>query len=207
VPPSVAHIDSAHVSGKGIYMRWVAGNDELMAYHHVLRRLESQKEWTLLRRCDADSVKACHDFIELIDVPDASVREPWVYAIESFNYSDISSGLSLQYVVSFTGETVFPWTINLQGVYIEKDGETRLAWEMPSGNPPYSGEWYFCIYRKGAGDQLPQFLLSAQPEERTFNDFILQPGEQADYYIMIQYADGRSSEPSNTITVTAPKKD
>jgi hypothetical protein len=71
--------------------------------------------------------------------------------------------------------------------------------------PPYSGEWYFCIYRQGPDDDRPQFLMSAEPEERSFDDRLLQPGEQAKYYIMIQYADGRASEPSNTITVSAPR--
>lgn len=203
VPPAQAHLDSTAVDGKGIYMRWIAGNDELMAYHWVLRRLESQEEWTLLRVCNADSVKACHDVIEILDTPDASVKEQWVYAIESFNYSDVSSGLSLQYMVRFDGELLFSWPVRLHGDYVAEQGETHLAWEMEA-NPPYSGEWYFCIYRQGPDDERPQFLLSAQPEERSFEDRLLQPGEQAHYYIMIQYADGRASEPSNTVTVSAP---
>lgn len=203
VPPSVAHLDSAAVNGEGVFMRWICGDDEQLAYHHVLRRLESKDEWTLLRRCDADSVKALEDVLELFDTPDVSATEQWVYAVESFNYSDVSSGLSLQFMASFDGERLFTWPIRLSGTYREEDGETRLAWEMDA-DPPYSGEWYFCIYRKGPGDDLPQFLLSAEPSDRFFNDFLLQPGETAEYYIFIQYPDGRASEPSNTISVTAP---
>ena len=204
VPPSLAHLDSAAVTEQGIYMRWIAGDDELMARHHVLRRLETQDEWTLLRVCNADSVKAAGDVIEVFDTPDVNANAQWVYAIESFNYSNVSSGLSLQYMVSFSGEMLFSWPIKLFGNYASDTGETRLAWEMDA-NPPYSGEWWFCIYRKGPDDEQPQFLMSAQPEERAFDDVLLRPGESADYYIMIQYADGRASEPSNTITVTAPK--
>ena len=205
VPPSQAHLDSTAVDGKGIYMRWICGDDEQMAYHYVLRRQESKTEWTLLRVCDADSVKARHDAIVITDTPDASINEQWVYAIESFNYSDVSSGLSLQYMVRFDGERFFSWPIKLHGDYMAEQKETHIAWEMEAA-PPYSGEWYFCIYRQGPDDDLPQFLMSAQPEERTFDDSLLQPGEQAQYYIMIQYADGRASEPSNTITVKAPKE-
>lgn len=205
VPPSQAHLDSTAVNGKGIYMRWICGDDEQLAYHYVLRRQESKDEWTLLRRCDADSVKARRDFIEIMDTPDASINEQWVYAVESFNYSDVSSGLSLQYMVRFDGERVFTWPIKLFGSYLAEKEETHIAWEMDA-NPPYSGEWYFCIYRQGPDDDMPQFLMSAQPDERNFDDQLLRPGEQARYYIMIQYADGRASEPSNLITVTAPKK-
>lgn len=206
VPPSQAHIDSAYVDGRGVFMRWICGDDEQMAYHHVLRRLESKDEWTLLCRCDADSVKAHNNVIEILDTPDASVKDPWIYAIESFNYSDVSSGLSLQYMIRFDGEKLFSWPIRLHSSYLPQDNETRLAWEMDA-NPPYSGEWWFCIYRKGPDDKLPQFLMSAQPEERDFNDFLMRPGETAEYYILIQYADGRVSEPSNTVSVTAPAKD
>ena len=200
VPPSQAHLDSTIVSGKGIYMRWIAGNDEQMNYHLVLRRRQSSKVWTVLYRCDADSVKANNDVIELMDTPDASINEQWVYAVESFNYSGVSSGLSLQYMVRFDGEKLFSWPLRLHGTYDPHEKETRLAWEMDA-NPPYSGEWYFCIYRQGPDDDRPKFLMSAQPEERAFSDYLLRAGEQASYYIMIQYADGRASEPSNTITV------
>jgi len=203
VPPSQAHIDSAHVDEHGIYMRWIAGDDEQLAYHHVLRRLETQEEWTLLRRCDADSIKAANDYIEVHDIPDVTGSARWVYAVESFNYSNVSSGLSLQYMVSFSGQGLFAWPIRLFCSYLPEHGETRLAWEMDAA-PPYSGEWWFCIYRKGPGDDMPQFLMSAQPEERFFEDYLLRPGETAEYHILIQYADGRASEPSNTVSVSAP---
>lgn len=204
VPPLQAHLDSASVNGQGVYMRWIAGNDELVAYHHVLRRKESQHEWTLLQRCDADSVKAQGNIITIVDTPDASINEQWVYAVESFNYSKVSS-LSLQYLVRFEGEKLFSWPIKLMGAYQAEQHETRLAWEMEA-NPPYSGEWYFCIYRKGPEDKAPKFLMSADAGDRDFSDRLLQAGESASYYIMIQYADGRCSRPSDTITVTAPAK-
>ena len=206
VPPQKAHIDSAHVDDKAVYMRWVTSNEAQVAYHHVLRRLESQKEWTLLRRCDADSVKAAGNAIIVRDVPPVSGKSHWVYAVESFNYSNVSSGLSLQFVVDFNGEKVFQWPMKLLGSFDAKNNETRLAWELPNGKPPYDGDWYFCIYRQGPDDKSPQFLLSAEPGDRSFSDYLLRPGQQARYYIMIQYADGRQSQPSEVITVKAPQK-
>jgi hypothetical protein len=204
VPPSVAHLDSAQVSGKSIYLRWVAGDDEQMGWHHVLRRKLSQSQWTLLMRCDADSVKARHDYIQLTDTPAVTAGESWVYAVESFNHSGTSSGLSLQSVFSFAGETSFACPVVLHGSYLSQEGETRLAWDMQQ-TPSGEGEWYFCVYRKGPADAHPQFLLSVQPDERSFSDRLLHPGEQAEYYLVIQYSDGRCSEPSNIVKVTAPK--
>ncbi len=204
VPPSVAHIDSSFVDGKGVYMRWIAGNDEQMAYHHVYRRLVSQDKWTLIRRCDADSVKLAGDVIEILDHPKENSYDEYAYAIESFNYSDVSSGLSLQYVARFTGDPVFTLPINLYGSYDKDNKMTRLSWDL--NNAPEGKDWYFCIWRKGPDDKRFMFLLSAQPDERVFTDRLLNLGESADYYIQIQMEDGRESEPSNIVTIKAPAK-
>ena len=204
VPPTVAHIDSTHVSGSGIFMRWIAGTDQQMAYHNVYRRLMSDKEWTVLRRCDADSVKANNNYIDLFDVPKVNSREEYVYAIESFNYSGISSGLSLQYITRFTGDAVFDTPITLYGAYEEDKHMTRLAWEV--NQLPEGKDWYFCVWRQGPDDERFQFLLSAEPGERDFTDYLLRPGQTAHYYVQIQMEDGRESKPSNIVTIKAPEK-
>ncbi len=205
IPPTVAHLDSSYVDGRGVYMRWVAGNDEQMAYHNVYRRLiDSEKEWTLLRRCDADSVKSCNDYIDLLDTPQPNSSEEYVYAVESFNYSGVSSGLSLQFCTRFTGDAVFEQNIRLFASYNENSAETRLAWEL--GDTPKGDDWYFCIWRQGEDDDRFKFLISAEPGERDFTDYLLKPGQTAHYYIQIQMEDGRESQPSNIVTIKAPAK-
>lgn len=205
VPPTVAHLDSSYVDGKGIYMHWIVGSDEQMAYHNVYRRLiDSDKEWTLLRRCDGDSVKAKNNYIDLTDVPPVNSDEEYVYAVESFNFSGVSSGLSLQFCTRFVGETVFEAPIKLFASYDEDKKMTRLAWE--ASKLPEGKDWYFCIWRQGPDDDRFKFLLSAEPSERDFTDFLLNAGETAHYYIQIQMEDGRESEPSNIVTIKAPVK-
>ena len=206
VIPGEAHIDSAWVEPTaGIHMRWVC-SDELQISHHLLnRRLANGKsDWTVIRVFDADSVRAAGNVVDLVDVPEYNRENRYEYAMESFSFAGISSGLSLIYSVLFEGESVFSWPIKLVGSYDEKNGETRLAWET-DGKLPYKGDWYFCVYRKGPEDATAQFLLSAEPDERSFNDFLMQPGTSAEYFIQIQYKDGRESEPSNVVTVTAPR--
>lgn len=205
VPPSVAHLDSAYVDGKGVYMKWVAGNDEQMAYHKVYRKLiDTDKTWTLIKVCDADSVKAANDFIEFLDKPKENSYEEYAYAIESFNYSDISSGLSLQYVTRYTGDLVFSADIKVVGTYDAENQMTKLAWE--SSKLPAGKDWYFCIWRKGPEDDRFKFFISAEPDERDYYDRLLNAGETAEYYIQIQMEDGRESEPSNVVTIKAPDK-
>ena len=168
----------------------------------VYRRLVSEKEWTLIRLCDADSVKLAGDVIQLNDHPKENSYEQYAYAVESFNYSHVTSGLSLQYLTRFTGVPVFKLPIKLSGYYDKDKKMTKLAWE--ADKLPEGKDWYFCIWRKGAQDKRFMFLLSAEPDERDFSDRLLQAGENAEYFIQIQMEDGRESEPSNTITVSAP---
>ena len=207
VPPTVAHIDSTHVDGRGVFMRWIAGSDEQAAYHHVLRKLiNSDREWTLLRRCDGDSVRAASDYIDLTDVPPVNSDEEYAYAVESFNYSGVSSGLSLQFCTRFTGESVFSASgLRLFASYDQTKHETRLAWE--TGQLPAGDQWYFCIWRQGPGDDRFKFLMSARPDERDFTDYLLEDGQTAHYYLQIQMEDGRESEPSNIVTIKAPERD
>ena len=158
----------------------------------------------MLRRCDADSVKACHDYIDLTDVPKVNQSEEYVYAVESFNYSGISSGLSLQFCTRFTGDAVFDAPITLFASYQEDKNLTRLVWEPKS--LPEGKDWFFCVWRQGPDDDRFKFLLSADADERDFTDYLLRPGETAHYYVQIQMEDGRESEPSNIVTVKAPAK-
>ncbi len=207
VIPAEPHIDSVWVDQtKGINMRWVC-SDEVQISHHVLKRrlADGKKEWTTIRRFEADSVRAAGNIVDICDIPEHNRENRYEYVMESFTYAGISSGPSLIYSARFAGEAVFEWPIQLAGSYEESKGETRLAWETQS-NLPYKGDWYFCVYRKGPEDKMAKFLMSAEPADRFFNDFLLQPGEEAEYYIFIQYKDGRKSTPSNTVTVKAPKK-
>lgn len=205
VPPSVAHIDSTFVDGKGVYMRWIAGDDEQMAYHKIYRKLvKSDKDWTLIRICNADSVKQAGDVIELLDHPKENSYEEYAYVVESFNYSDISSGYSLQFITRFAGDAVFDMPIKLFGDFDTNSRMTKLAWEIDK--TPEGKDWYFCIWRKGTDDDHFRFFMSADPDERVFTDLLLKQGGEAQYYIQIQMEDGRESKPSNVVTIKASQK-
>lgn len=205
--PAVPHIDSLWVDQtKGINMRW-ACSDEAQISHHVLkRRLAGSEKWDILGIFKAENVRAVGNLLEVCDVPKAVRRNRYEYVMESVSYAGISSGHSLVLSVKFDGPNVFEWPIKLRGAYLAMNKETRLAWEM-NDKLPYDGNWYFCVYRKGQKDEKHQFLMSVKSNERSFIDYLLRPGESAEYYIMIQFDDGRSTRPSNTIKVTAPKEE
>lgn len=200
MPPAVAHIDSTWVDDDGIHMRWITSAEHFVSHHLVWRRLHTDKEWTLLAVCNADSL-ADYDYeLTLLDKPEYTREARYDYAIESINYSGVSSEMSLAYSVRWEGDAVFALPLKLFGEYLADKDETRLVWEMPQ-QPPYKGRWYFCIFRQGPGDDAPRFLISAAKEDRAFSDHLLEPGQQASYFIRVKYADGRQSEDSNTVMV------
>ena len=200
IPPIVAHIDSSWVDDNGIHMRWITSAEHFVSHHLVWRRLHTDKEWTLLAVCNADSL-ADYDYeLTLHDKPEYNREARYDYAIETISYSGVSSEKSLAYSVRWEGDAVFSLPLKLYGEYLEDKQETRLVWEMPQ-EPPYKGRWYFCIFRQGPDDKAPTFLISAAKDDRIFSDHLLDPGQQASYFIRVKYADGRQSEDSNTVTV------
>lgn len=207
IVPGVAHIDSAWVDQtKGISMRWACSNEAQISHHKLMRRLEkSNKDWEVIRVFDGDSLRNVGHIIEITDVPEYVRRKRYEYAIETFTYSGISSGLSLIYSARFEGKPVFEWDIKLLGRYDETEKKTKLAWEM-NKQLPYKGNWYFCVYRKGENDKRHKFLISVKSNLYGFEDYLLAEGKSAEYYIIIQYEDGRVSTPSNIITISRPKK-
>lgn len=207
--PSQPHIDSTWVNDEGIHMRWACPDEQQIDEHRLYRRLEKSKkksaQWQLIGTFPADSVRNAGHVVTICDAPEYLRTDRYVYAMESVSCNGHTSGKSLGYSVAWEGDLIFKWPINLMGEYNEKAGETKIAWDCTTPLP-YKGEWYFCIWRKGPKDDRFKFLISSAPNEMLSTDRLLRPGEEAEYYVMIQYADGRESLPSNIITVKAPKK-
>lgn len=207
--PSQPHIDSTWVNTDGIHMRWGCPDEQQIDEHRLYRRLEHSRSktntWQLIGTFNPDSVRANGNYVEICDVPDYIRDDRYLYAMESVSCNGLTSGKSVAYSVAWAGETVFDWDIDLMGVFEEKAGTTRIAWETDT-NLPYKGEWYFCIWRKGPKDNRFKFLMSSAPNDMLHTDYLLQPGEEAQYFVMIQFADGRESTPSNIVTIKAPAK-
>lgn len=204
--PDAPHIDSLWVDQKkGVNMRWVCSNEQQISHHVLMRRVANTKQWTTIGIYNADSIRQAGNMLCITDVPEYRRRSRYEYAMESFSYAGISSGLSLVYSTRFEGEHVFDWKIKLVGIYDEKNKKTKIAWETDK-NLPYKGEWYFCVYRKGPNDRRAKFIMSVGADKMTFQDNLLSAGETAEYFVRIRYKDGRATTNSNTVAVTAPKE-
>ncbi len=204
VPPTVAHLDSAYVDSEGIHMRWVTGADELMDYHLLWRRLDNEKRWTMVARLDADSVKAAANLVNITDQPPYNREHRYLYAVESFNASAISSGMSLAYSVKRRPPLNVRCTIRLIGDFDRQKGESRLAWEVSDVSEK---DYYFSVYRLAPGDDLFRAVTTTTKDDTSYSDVLLKPGEEAQFYIKLMTRDGRESRPSEVVTIRRPQED
>jgi hypothetical protein len=97
------------------------------------------------------------------------------------------------------GPRVLNIPIELTGSY---DDGVRLTWFIPEDKLP-GGEWHFCIYSKGPEDKDFKYYMSAAQADQRYTEHTLEKGQTAEYYIELQFEDGRHSQSSNTVRVTA----
>ena len=207
-PPTVAHIHSSSQDNeKGIHMEWVVGADADMKYHSLYRRAGEGDKWTRIGRYDADSLRAHDNMIIVDDNPPYLQTERYYYFVQSTNASPFKSQ-SLAISFRHRGPLTVDVPIKLYASYDAREGETRLAWEADTKKLP-EGRVYFCIYRKGPGEDKFSYQGNVEIDERSYSDHQMRQTDkeqQAEYYIHVQYADGRSGQNSNTVVVKAPAK-
>ncbi len=198
-PPSLPHLDtSAHSDADGMHMEWIVGMDVDMRYHVAYRRLGEDGQWEVIGRYEQDSLKNTGYRITIDDNPPYNRDKRYYYYVESHNSSPFTGdGLAVSWY--HRGPKVWKVDLRLIGDYFRDKQQTKLAWE--TGKLPLDGDYYYCIYRKGQGEKKFSFVVSVPKTDLTYTDQLLRKGEQAEYYIMIQWRDGRQSNPSNTITV------
>ena len=204
-PPSEPHLaNSTHDDIKGMHMEWVVGPDADMDYHLLYRRLGDEGEYEVIGRFDADSIMQTGNYTIVVDDnPPYDRRQRYFYYMESFNSSPFTSN-SLAVSWLHRGPKVYEVKIDLAGDYMKSSDQVKLAWNI--GKLPFDAPYYYCVYRKREKENSFVYQMSVQPEDMTYLDGQLKDGEEAEYYLMIQWEDGRQSTPSNTIKVKKSKK-
>ena len=198
-PPTQPHLDrSGHNDAEGMHMEWIVGTDADMDYHVTYRGLSADGPWDVIGRYDHDSLTAKGFRITIDDNPPYDRENRYYYYVESFNSSPFTSK-SLAVSWLHAGPKVYKVGIELAGDFDEKENQTRLVWDK--NKLPFDAPYYYCIYRKGPGDEKFKFVVSVASDVQEYTDKLLGKGEQAEYYVMIQWRDGRQSTPSNTVSV------
>lgn len=199
-PPTQPHLDrSGHSDAEGMHMEWIVGTDADMDYHVAYRGLSQDGPWEVIGRYDADSLRDCGYRITIDDNPPYDRENRYYYYVESFNSSPFTSK-SLAVSWLHAGPKVVKAGIELAGDYDERSKLTKLAWT--TGRLPIDAPYYYCVYRKGPGEDKFKFMISVASDKAEYADNLLGKGETAQYYVMIQWRDGRQSSVSNTVTVS-----
>ena len=202
-PPSQPHLgESSHDDKTGMHMDWIVGRDADMDYHILWRRTGEQGDWQMLRRWDADSLAQVKNWkLHVDDNPSHNRRERYYYMVESFN-SSVFTSQSLAVSWLHQGPRHFDIPIKLNGDYVKHDGLVRLVWDHPQV-PAALKEvpFYYCVFRKTDADKRFRYVTNVASANCEFVDASLSPGQQAQYYVLLRFEDGREGQPSNTITV------
>ena len=203
-PPSEPHLNaSTHDDIEGMHMEWVVGTDADMTHHVLYRRLGDEGQNEVIGRYDADSIIKVGTYTIIVDDnPPYDRRQRYFYYMESFNSSPYtSSSLAVSWL--HRGPKVYDVKIDLAGDYMKTSDQVKLAWTVDK--LPFDAPYYYCVYRKRANEDSFVYQMSVQPEDQTYLDGQLKNDEEAEYYLMIQWKDGRQSTPSNTIKVKKSK--
>ena len=207
-PPTVPHLyASSHSNERGIHLEWVVGPDEDMKRHLLYRRAGEQGKWQMIGRYDPDSLRLHENTIRVDDNPPYLQTDRYYYYVESVNASPFRSN-SLAVSFNHRGPRVFDIPVKLNASYLPEKNETRLVWELDASKLPGPGG-YLCIYRKGPGEQQFTYQRNIPLTETLYIDHQLRQTDveqQAEYYVHVQYADGRRGQESNVVVVKAPAK-
>lgn len=204
-PPTTAHLDSAWVDDEGIHMNWVTGLDADMYYHHLFRRQEGDKTWDLIAIVTAEDVLRANEkgVLQVVDQPPIDNTRRYEYVVVSYNHSEIASEPSLVYSVLRADLRDVDARLKLMGTYDAQHGETRLSWDSAPIDA-HATPFDYCVYRRGADDRSFRFLMTVPSDTPMHTDYLLSAGETASYYVVIRFADGHRSLPSNTVDISAP---
>lgn len=201
-PPTAPHLDESwHNDRQGMHMRWIVGTDADMDHHLLLRRLGTDGPWELVARWDADSLRQANSYaISVDDNPPYDQSRRYYYLVESHNstpYTSRSLAVSWQH----RGPRILDIPITLSGAWVEHEGLARLTWDARVDASLQGQDYYFCIFRKGPSDKRFLYMYNVAKDEQEYTDQLLKAGEQAEYYVVIQFKDGRESQQSNTVSI------
>ena len=82
----------------------------------------------------------------------------------------------------------------------------RLTWDAQVGNAFAGQEYYYCVFRKLPGDKRFQYVVNVAKDEMEYTDRKLSKGQEAEYYVVLHFKDGRESQPSNVVKVKRAKE-
>lgn len=204
-PPTEPHLGRSNQDETNIHMEWIVGNDADMQEHTLYRRLGEEGEPEAIGTWNADSVRQDSCIIRVDENPPYSQNERYYYWMESTNASPfISRSLAVSW--RHTGPRIFDVSIELKGSYREDTEMVLLDWSYDEKALP-EGDWYWAVFRRGPGEDGFRYYMAVDKGDHVYTEHALKAGEEADYYVRLQFEDGRRSLDSKPVHVAVPKKE
>ena len=199
VPPSACRVDTLWMTTKTVNMKWYPASEPDILQYVVYRRMEGDKEWQTIRVVTPDQLVDGRLYI--IDEPEPNMTKRYYYAVETFNRSGLTSGLSIQTSFLFKGEVVLPIDIKLYGQFNEDTKKAQLAWEITGLTEEVAKDAYLVIFRKRPEDEFFRHIKSVSVHDRQTIDNALLPGQEALYEMRLRTNEGRFSPYSNRVKI------
>lgn len=200
--PEACRIDSVWQEEKHVYMRWFKAQNVDVKMYRLFRKLDSATEWTLIRTIDPESIDG--NFILIDDEADFVVDDMLVYAMETVNFTGMTSGLSMPVRLKHWGPAIRDIAVELKGKYLTDQKCVELSWTVPGDCPD---DYYLVVSsdRGKSGDDAPfRRILSVSSDQNTCRVHWLKRGETARFYVEIYWRDRSRGVPSNMVTITNP---
>ena len=183
-------------------MEWIVGMDADMKEHTLYRRLGETGEPEVIGHWTADTAKVRNYKFIIDDNPPYSARDRYYYWMTSTNASPfVSHSLAVSW--KHQGPRTVDVDIHLECNYDIYDKATILGWQVDEKKMP-EGDCYWAIFRKGPEDTRFKYYMSVEKDKRTYEEHTLKAGEKAEYYVRLQFDDGRHSSDSETVSIIAP---
>lgn len=196
--PMLALCDSTWQDDRHFSMRWQLSQQDNIVMARIMRRLEDDKTWDIIKTYDLDSL-GTERTILFTDEPPINLNQHYRYCMEVFNNTGVSSGLSNQEQFFCRGELAPEVDIRLSGAVMKDTGMPRITWDVPQASV---GKYYYHVYRKYAGRNYRLVATIPPTADPIFEDQRLDRGESVTYYVTAFEEGGNESNASNEIILT-----
>ena len=194
VPPPVAVALDARQDEENVYISWAASPANDVLGYRIFRKPSNSEDWEMVKMIRHEEVEGQIDFV---DKPPPAPT-PWHYTMEVIDEAGLSSGISK--VISFRvrGKRKINIPVIMNARFDETSGSINTTWEYNYREPHH-----VVLYRSING-AASTAVRSLESTVKTFSDKTLISSTEVSYHLLIVLPDGRTSLPSETVTVRIP---
>lgn len=199
VPPTGCVLEHFVEHQDSVEIYWYRSSSDDVERYLVYRKPRGAVAWENIATFPPD-VNRGSDVIRFVDRP-APSEKMYTYSIETLDSAGNSSGRTAEFSVRVSGSNLVPLNIDLKVEQVKKSSHVKLEW-----NFKYDGkrEPRGVIYRSVENGPF-EVVSDFNDQSNTYIDRTVPAGAKASYYIVVEFGNGKYSQPSKIVTVKAGK--